>query len=253
MAMSDTPGGEDAAMQRQHVTGTLGVAVTAAVAVILGVHPFGSTGLYDDGPRFVEHVGALWVVIHFAGAVLLLAIPVVVASWAETLGAAASQVFGRLTVTVSVVAVALAVLHLVGTDTMTFLAYENTLASGVDGAAIGADVLLRVHAATLMAWVMSMFVAVPIAAAVATAGDHDWSWRFWLPVAIATVSLASVSVTLLEGQWTTLSEMGLLRPAITLFLVWVALTAYRLRRPATLAASPTAADRAHPQAGSQMA
>jgi hypothetical protein len=51
---------------------------------------------------------------------------------------------------------------------------------------------------------------------VATAGDHDWSWRFWLPVAIATVSLASVSVTLLEGQWTTLSEMGLLRPAITL-------------------------------------
>jgi hypothetical protein len=253
MAMSDTPGGEDAAMQRQHVTGTLGVAVTAAVAVILGVHPFGSTGLYDDGPRFVEHVGALWVVIHFAGAVLLLAIPVVVASWAETLGAAASQVFGRLTVTVSVVAVALAVLHLVGTDTMTFLAYENTLASGVDGAAIGADVLLRVHAATLMAWVMSMFVAVPIAAAVATAGDHDWSWRFWLPVAIATVSLASVSVTLLEGQWTTLSEMGLLRPAITLFLVWVGLTAYRLRRPATLAASPTAADRVHPQAGSQMA
>jgi hypothetical protein len=91
MAMIDTSGVDDAVVQRQHVTGTLGVAVTVAVAVILGVHPFGSTGLYDDGPRFVEHVGALWVVIHFAGAVLLLAVPVVVASWAETLGAAASR------------------------------------------------------------------------------------------------------------------------------------------------------------------
>ena len=79
MAMSDADG-EDAVMERQHVTGTLGVAVTVAVAVILGVHPFGSIGLNDDGPRFVEHVGPLWVVIHLAGAVLLLAIPVVVAS-----------------------------------------------------------------------------------------------------------------------------------------------------------------------------
>ena len=104
-----------------------------------------------------------------------------------------------------------------------------------------------------MAWVMSLFVAVPIATALATANDHDWSWRFWLPVAIATVSLASVSVTFVEGQWTTLSEMGLLRPAITLFLVWFGLTAYRLHRPAILAGSPTAADATHPQSGSQMA
>ena len=251
--MSETLGVEDSVMQRQHVTGTVGVAVTVLVAVILGVHPFGSTGLYDDGPRFVEHVGALWVVIHFAGAVLFLAIPVVIAGWTETLCTAASRVFGRLTVTISVVAVALAVLHLVGTDTMTFLAYEDTLASGVDGAVIGADVLLRVHAATLMAWVMSMFVALPIAAAVATACEREWRWRFWLPVAIATVSLASVSVTLVERQWTTLSEMALLRPAITLFLVWFGLTADRLRRSAPLEGSPTPADATNPPAGSQLA
>jgi hypothetical protein len=252
MAMSDTPGVEAAVMQRQHVTGTLGVAVTVAVAVILGAHPFGSTGLYDDGVRFVEHVGALWVVIHFAGAILLLAVPVVIAGWAETLGSAVSKVFGRLTVTVSIVAAGLAVLHLVGTDTMTFVAYEDTLTSGVDGAAIGADVLLRVHAATLMAWVMSMFVAMPIAAAVATAGEQDWSWRFWLPVVIAAVSLVALSVTLVERQWTTLSEMGLLRPAITLFLVWFGLIAYRLRRPRTWATERTAAQSAHSQTGPQV-
>jgi hypothetical protein len=252
MAMTDPPGAQDLVTQRHYVTGTLGVGVTVAVAVILGVHPFGSTGLYDDGARFVEHVGALWVMIHVIGAVLLLAVPVVIAGWAETLGSAASQVFGRLAAAASVVAAALAVLHLVGTDTVTFLAYEDTLASGDEGATIGADVLLRVHAATLAAWVMSMFVAVPIAAAMAAAGDRDWSWRFWLPVVTATTSLASLSITLAEGQWTTLSEMGLLRPAITMFLVWFGLTAYRLRQSATLAASATAAASAHPQTGPQM-
>jgi hypothetical protein len=180
MAMTDSRGLEDTPMQRQRVTGTLGVVVTLAVAVILGVHPFGSTGLYDDGPRFVDHVGPLWIVVHLAGAILLLAVPVVIAGWAETLGAAAGHVFGRLTATVSVVAAALAVLHLVGTDTMT------------------------------------------------------------LPVAIATMSVASVAVTVVERQWTTLSEMGLLRPAITLFLVWFGLTSYRLRhRPAVESRSPT--------------
>ena len=227
--MSDVFDIDDGAVQRRRATGTLGVVVTVAVAVILGVHPLGSTDLYDDGPRFVEHVGAFWVVIHFVGALLLLAIPVVLAGWVKTLGTASSQVFGRLTVTVAVVGVTLAMLHLVGTDTTTFLAYEDTLESGAGGAAIGADVLLRVHAATLMAWVMSMFVALPAGAAAAAASDHDWSWRFWLPAATAVVSVGSVSVTLTERQWTTLSEMGLLRPAITLFLVWFGLTAYRLR------------------------
>jgi hypothetical protein len=252
MAMNGTFDGGDAAMQRRQVTGTLGIVVTLAVALILGVHPVGSTGLYDDGPRFVEHVGVLWVVIHVFGAVLLLAIPVVTAGWAETLSTPASQVFGKLTVTVSIVAVALAVLHLVGTDTMTFLAYEDTLASGVDGAEVGADVLLRVHAATLVGWVITMFVAVPLGAAAATASDHDWTWRFWLPLVTATVAVASVSVTLVARQWTTVSEMGLLRPAITLFLVWFGLTSYRLRRHAAPEAPAGVADAPFKPAGSQI-
>jgi hypothetical protein len=250
--MSGTVDVETAAMQRQHVTGTLGVVVTVAAAVILGVHPFGSTDLYDDGARFVHHVGALWVVIHVLGALLFLAIPVVIGAWAQTLGTATGQVFGKLTVTVSVIAVALAVLHLVGTDTMTFLAYEDTLASGIEGAVVGADVLLRLHAATLTAWVLSLFVALPMAAAVATAFDRDSSWRFWLPTVVAVLGVASVSVTLAERQWTTLSELGLLRPAITLFLAWFGLISYRLRRQSSI---DPAASRvgANPHTGSQLA
>jgi hypothetical protein len=240
--MSSTVEFENAVSQRQHVAGTLGLVVTIAVAVILGVHPFGSTELYDDGSRFVDHVGPFWVAIHVAGAVLLLAIPVVLAAWVETLQTAAGQVFGRLTVTASTVAVTLAALHLVGTDTMTFVAYRDTLASGIEGAGAGADVLLRLHAATLMAWVLTLFVAVPIGAAAAAAGERDWRWRFWLPAAIATLSVASISLTWAERQWTTVSEMGLLRPAITLFLVWFGLIAYRLRHPVPLGVGVPVAD-----------
>jgi hypothetical protein len=167
---------------------------------------------------------------------------VVLASWAQALVLPASQVFGRLTVTASTVAATLAVLHLVGTDTMTFVAYRDTLAIGGDGAAVGADVLLRLHAATLMAWVVTLFVAVPVGAAVCAAFERDWGWRFWLPVTIATLSVASVSITWAERQWTTVSEMGLLRPAITLFLAWFGLTAYRLRRSAAVPVGTAVAD-----------
>jgi hypothetical protein len=240
--MSGTFEVEGSARHGQQVTGTVGLVVTIAVAVILGVHPFGSTELYDDGSRFVDHVDPFWVAIHVAGAVLLLAIPVVLAAWTQTLQTASGQVFGRLTVTASTVAVTLAVVHLVGTDTMTFVAYRDTLVAGVEGAPAGADVLLRLHAATLMAWVLTLFVAVPGGAAVVAACERDWRWRFWLPAAIAMLGVASISVTWAERQWTTLSEMGLLRPAITLFLVWFGLVAYRLRSPTTLGVGTDVAD-----------
>ena len=40
------------------VAGTVGLVAAVMVAVILGVHPPGSTELYSDGRDFVEHVGA---------------------------------------------------------------------------------------------------------------------------------------------------------------------------------------------------
>jgi hypothetical protein len=224
------PRSEDVVAARLRVVGTLGVVVAVAIAVILGVHPWGSTGLYDDGTRFVDHVGGFWVAIHFVGAMLFLAVPVVLAAWAERFASPTGHVFAKLAATASIVGTALGVLHLAGTDTVTFLAYEDTLASGIDGAVVGADVLLRLHAATLVAFVTTQFVAVPTAAAAAAALDRDWGWRFWLPVTIAALSVTSVSVTVVEGQWTTLSEMGLFRPAVTAFLVWFGLVAYGLRR-----------------------
>ena len=231
------------ALQRQFVVGTIGIVTAVGLALILGGHPFGSTDLYDDGERFVNHVGPFWVAIHFVGALLFLAVPTIVGAWGETLRSAAGRVIGRLAVTVATVGVAIATLHLVGTDTTTFLAYEDTLRSGIEGAAAGADVLLRIHAATLMAMVISLFVALPLSCAVAAALERETGWQLWLPAVVATISAAAAGVTLVEGQWTTLSEMGLFRPAITLFLVWLGVIGYRLRRHARageLVAVPTA-------------
>ena len=228
-AVSDTG---HTAMRRRQVVGTLGVVVAIAVGLILGVHPLGSTELYDDGAQFTEHVGPFWVVIHFVGGILLLAVPTgdrCVERDAGYAGGPGVRTGGRRRTAIG--GVALGVLHLAGTDTMTFLAYEDTLASGLEGAVAGADVLLRLHAATLMAFVVTLFVAVPAAAAVAASMDRDWTWRFWLPAAITALSVTSVSVTLVESQWTSLSEMGLFRPVVTLFLLWFGLVSFRLRRP----------------------
>ena len=216
--------------ERRRITGTVGLVIAIAVALILGVHPLGSTDLYDDGVRFTNHVSPFWVAIHVVGALLLLGVPTVVAAWGETVATPAGQVFARMAATISIAGVGLSLLHLTGTDTLTFLAYKDTLDSGVEGAVVGADVLLRLHAATLMAFVLSLFVGVPVAAALAMAMDRDYGWRFWMPVVTATLALTSATVTLLEGQWTTLSEMGLFRPAIVLFLIWFGLISYRLRR-----------------------
>jgi hypothetical protein len=231
MSMDVVSASADAATERRRVIGTVGLVVAVAIALVLGIHPLGSSKLYDDGVRFTHHVGPFWVVIHYVGAILFLAVPTVIGAWSDTVVTPAGQVFARMATTISVGGVALAVLHLVGTDTLTFLAYKDTLASGLDGAVAGADVLLRLHAATLMAFVITLFVGVPAAASVAVAMDRDTSWRFWLPVAITVCSVASVVVTLLEAQWTALSEMGLFRPAVTLFLIWFGLISYRLRRP----------------------
>jgi hypothetical protein len=220
-------------MRRRYVVGTLGVVDAIAVAVILGVHPLGSTDLYDDGARFTDHVGLFWVAIHVVGAVLLLVVPTVIGAWSETLETAAGQVFARMATTIAIGGVTVAVLHLAGTDTVSFLTYQDTLDSGLEGSDAGADVLLRVHAATLTAFALMLFVALPAAVAIAKAMDHDRTWRFWLPTAVAALASAAVVVTLLERQWTSLSEMGLLRPSMVLFLLWYGLLAYELRRSAT--------------------
>ena len=82
------------AVERRRATGTIGVIVAIAVGLILGMHPLGSSDLYDDGPRFTHHVGYFWVTIHFVGAILLLAVPAVIAASSATLVTPAAHALG---------------------------------------------------------------------------------------------------------------------------------------------------------------
>jgi hypothetical protein len=210
------------------------------LAVILGAHPPATTDLYADGVDFVEHVTAYWVVIHLLAAVILLALPLVLGAWATLARTAEAALFADLVAKLSIVGVAIGLLHLAGTDTVTFLAFQETLAANGEAATMGADVLLRLHAATLTIFALSLFFAVPLTAAIAAWLDGDRRWRFWLPLTGAALAAAAVTVTMIERQWTTLSEMVLFRSSATILLVWIFLVGWVLRRSAQSLAEDTA-------------
>jgi hypothetical protein len=220
------------ARRQQAVAGRVGLALPVLLATILALHPPGSTELYDDGVRFVQHVDGFWVGMHLAAAVMLLGIPLILGAWAVSGHTAEGALFADLAAKLSVAGVALGALHLVGTDTITFLAYQDTLAAGGEATAVGADVLLRLHAATLMVWTIVLLVAVPLAAAIAAWLDATRGWRFLLPLACACLAVGAAAVTAFERRWTTVSEMILFRSSMTLLLVWLFLCGLTLRRAA---------------------
>ncbi len=54
---------------------------------------------------------------------------------------------------------------------------------------------------------------------------------------VAILGAAAIVVALVERQWTTVSAMGLLRPSMVLFLLWLGLLSLERRRSAILPAS----------------
>jgi hypothetical protein len=226
--MAETLTVEEASAERR-VAGTVGVALAVGLAVILGIHPPSDTALYDDGVEYVEHVSGYWVTIHLVAALLLVAVPAVVVAWGGTLRKPAARVFGRLTGWVAVMGVSIGVIHLVGTDTVTFEFFGDTLESGAPGAETVADGFVRLHAATLTSWIVVFWLGLPLSATVASWLDGRRTWHVWVPGAAVALSAASLAVTMAERQYTTLSEMGLFRPAAVLLLVWLFLIGRELR------------------------
>lgn len=215
---------------RQHeVAGSVGIGMAILLAAIFVTHPPGSTELYADGVRFVEHVTPFWVVSHVLLGVILLGLPLVLGAWTKLARTAVGALFADFTAKLSIVGVTIGILHLVGTDTVTFYAFQQTLAANGEAAVLGADVLLRLHAATLVVWTLTLFSAVPLVASVSAWLDGDRRWRFWLPLTAGLLSVSAVIVTLVEQQWTTVSETILLRSGATLLLVWIFLVSWTLR------------------------
>lgn len=218
--------------------GNLGFWFVVVLTAVLLVHPFGTTELYDDGHLFLDHVDALWVSIHFAAAVLFLAILLPIGTWARHLGTEKARAFGRWAVYLAIAGTAVGLIHLTATDTTTFLAFADTFEAGSGGdlANLGADLLLRLHASTFVAWVTSYFFALPIALGWAAMVDGRFpAWYPWLAWVAATLAGVSVVLTLTAGQLTTLSEMGIFRPSVTLYLVWLLVTTWWMRNGSLMA------------------
>ncbi len=217
--------------------GTIGLVGAALVAAILGVHPLGTTELYDDGPGFLDHVNVFWVAIHLVAAVAFVTFAPVIHHAAETLRPGYPRALGRFAGVVATLGTALGVLHLVGFDTLTFLAFEDTFAAadGSEASLLGADLLLRLHAASLVSWMMAFWL--PVSALLGAALLAEGTRPFWMrqlgPVA-AVMQAAAVILFVAEGQHTTLGETVLFRAGVTLLLALVALLAWELRRGAPI-------------------
>lgn len=188
-------------MAADRSVGVIGLACAVGVAVILGIHPLGSTDVYDDGQAFLEHVGWFWVAIHFVATPLLFGLALVIRQWASGLTVPAARVIGQWAGMVALAGMAIGALHLVGTDTVIFLAFSDTFeaANGSEAALIGADLLLRIHAATLTSWIVDFWFLTPllVTAALAVQGDQP---RWLIAIAGLSAQCRLVSVVLFLGS-----------------------------------------------------
>lgn len=221
--------------------GGIGTVATVAVALVLLVHPFGSTALYDDGQRFLDHVDGFWITLHLVGATILLAFPVVIDTWARALASPEARVAGRAAGLMTLLGMAVGAIHLVGTDTMTWVFFGDTAreAAGTEATTTVVDLLLRLHAATLFAWVLTFWLGVPALVAVAARLDGRLpSWFVGLGAVAAVLQVAALAVTASAEQWTTLSEQVLFRSGATLTLVLFLLLSVAMRRTTVEQVSP---------------
>lgn len=240
--MSDTIASDRAAADdTTRLAGTIGFWGAIAIAIVLIIHPFGTSDLYDDGFEFLDHVNAYWMIIHLAAAVIFFTLPPALGHWKDTLESARARLVAGWAHMMSIAGVGIGTLHLVGTDTMTFWAFRDTYdaAGGSEAAAIGADVLLRLHAATLTSWVTVFFFAVPLLGGIAALLDGRYPrWVGYLGVVGGALQVPAVIITVAERQWTTLSEQFVFRTGVTLFIVFWLAVAWSLRRGAPIG-SPT--------------
>jgi len=233
--MTDTVQTARPADETTEFVGKIGLVGVIGLALVLAVHPFGTTDLYDDGLEFLDHVNWYWLTLHVVGALLFLSWPPVIDAWAQRLTDARARVVGHWAHMMSIAGVAVGTVHLIGTDMMTFWAFKDTFedSDGSEAAQVGADVLLRLHAATLSSWVLIFFLAVPLLAGVAALLDGRYPrWVGYVGVVGGALQLPALLITLSERQWTTLSEQFIFRTGATLFIVFMLAIAWSLKRGA---------------------
>lgn len=225
----------DEKVAADRAVGTIGLVCAVGVAVILGVHPFGTTEVYDDGQQFLEHVGWFWIVLHFVATPLLIGFAPVIWRLASGLTAPAARMVGYFATMAAVGGMAIGALHLIGTDTITFFAFTDTFNAAGGGAneaaALSADLLLRLHAATLATWIVAYWMMVPLLLALALYLEGDRP--VWMTAAAAVsgvCQIVSIVLFLAAGQHTTVSENGFFRIGVTILVVLIGLVSWNMRQ-----------------------
>ncbi len=223
----------DATLDR--ATGTVGLACAIGVAVILGIHPFGSTELYDDGQKFLEHVSPFWIVIHLVATPLLFGFALVLWRTARGMNNPMAATLATWASMIAVGGMAIGAIHLIANDTTTFFAFSDTFEAGAGSEAtlVAADLLLRIHAASLVTWMVSFWFMVPAVLAAALWIERDRP--MWLAAITGISALCQVIAIIMffsAGQHTTASETGVFRVGVTLLIAVIAILAWELRRGA---------------------
>ena len=101
------------------LAGNVGFWAVVMTTVVLLIHPFGTTELYDDGQQFLEHVDVLWVTIHFVVALLFMVLLLPINVWARKLSTTTARTWGHLATLVAIAGTAVGLFHLTATDTTT--------------------------------------------------------------------------------------------------------------------------------------
>lgn len=207
------------------------VALVAAAWVVIGnvTHPIGGTDLYTDGVAFVEHTSTTyWVINHVLIAVALMVTPWVAWAWRDTLVSVEGRTWGTFGLILMGLGTVFSVFHVGGIDGVGIPAYADVLASGGETAAVGADLFMRIHLASITAWALLLWGGAQTVVGVAEVVEGRRRPLGWLMVVCGAFGFAFAGMIALEGHLTSFSEGVLLRGSTVGFTVWFIWTAWQL-------------------------
>lgn len=217
------------------------VALVAAAWLVIGnvTHPIGSTALYTDGAAFVEHSATTyWVVNHVLIAMALMVAPWLAWAWRDTLVSVEGRTWGTFGLILMGLGTAFSVYHLGGIDGVGIPAYADVLASGGETAAVGADLFMRIHLASITTWAILFWGGAQTVLGVAEVVEGTRRPLGWLMVVCGAFGFAFAGTIALEGHLTAFSEGVLLRGSTVGFTVWFIWTAWQMFKTEAVVSQP---------------
>lgn len=217
--------------------GTVGLVVTVLLIAVNLAHPVGDTETYGDAVKFIGKMNTFWIILHLIIAATVLMVPFVVRAWVDSLETDRARAWGHFGWMLVLGGTVIGAIHLAGIDGVALPAFGKVLKAGrgLPELVAAAAALLKVHLTTFVSWTLVMWMGAQLV--VGVAGLLDSGQPRWLSLVAlvgAGFAVASVLVTTLEGQLTTLSEGGLFRPSTVAFTIWFLVVSWRLRKVQTV-------------------